>query len=95
MNTDCLSKCGIFIGKVNSLLQEFNYVDSTVIVRLLRIYASSLYGSTLWNMYFPEVMRIFSSWNVTIRNIFKLPRTTHRYFIEELSNSSPQDYVML
>ena len=46
------------------------------------------YGSNLWNLYSPEVKKIFSSWNVTIRNIFKLPRATHRYFIQELSNSS-------
>ena len=88
MKADCLTKRGTFIGKVNSLLQEFSYVDSDIMIRLIMIYASSFHGSSLWNLYSPEVTKIFSSWNVTIRNILRLPRTTHRYFIEALSNSS-------
>ena len=88
MKAECLTKHGTFIGKVNSLLQEFSYVDSDIMIRLIMIFASSFHGSSLWNLYSPEVTKIFSSWNVTIRNILRLPRTTHRYFIEALSNSS-------
>ena len=54
-------------------------------VRLLNIYAMSYYGSVLWDLYSPEVTRIYSSWNVTIRKVFKVPYTTHRYLIEPLS----------
>ena len=88
MRADCLSKRGKFIGKVNSLLQEFGYVESDVLMKLLSIYVTSFYGSNIWNLYSPEVTKIFSSWNVTIRRVFNLPRTTHRYFIVPLSNSS-------
>ena len=70
MKTDCILKRGRFIGKVNSLLQEFHFVDSTVFIKLLNIYASSFYGSSLWNLYSPEVERIYKSWNVTVRNVF-------------------------
>ena len=94
MKADCLAKRGVFIGKVNSLLQEFGFVDSTVMVRLLHIYVTSFYGSNLWNLYSSEVTRIFSSWNVTIRHIFSVPRDTHRYFIESLSNSSHPKTMM-
>ena len=38
-------------------------------------------------MYSPEVTRIYSSWNVTIRNVFNLPWTTHRYFVEPVSST--------
>ena len=54
-------------------------------VRLLNIYATSYYGSVLWDLYSPEVTRIYSSWNVTIRKVFKVPYTTHRYLIQPLS----------
>ena len=30
--------------------------------------------------------RIYKSWNVTIRNVFNLPWTTHRYWIETISD---------
>ena len=85
MKVDCLAKRGKFIGKVNSILQEFHHVEPDVMVRLLNIYATSYYGSVLWDLYSPEVKKIYSSWNVTIRKVFKVPYTTHRYLITPLS----------
>ena len=87
MRADCLAKRAKFIGKVNSLLQEFSFVDSSVMVRILEIYVTNFYGSCLWDLYSPEVTRIYSSWNVTIRNVFNLPWTTHRYFVEPVSST--------
>ena len=87
MRSDCLLKRTQFIGKVNSLLQEFHYVDNHVMVRILEIYVTTFYGSCLWDLYSPEVTRIYSSWNVTIRNVFNLPWTSHRYFIEPVSST--------
>ena len=87
MKVDCLAKRGRFIGKVNSLLQEFHHVDPEVMVRLLNIYTTSFYGSVLWDLYSPEVTRIYSAWNVTIRKVFKLPWATHRYLIEPISGT--------
>ena len=87
MRSDCLIKRTQFIGKVNSLLQEFHYVDNHVMVRILEIYVTTFYGSCLWDLYSPEVTRIYSSWNVTIRNVFNLPWTSHRYFIEPVSST--------
>ena len=86
MKTDCVLKRGKFIGKVNSLLQEFHFVDSPVFVKLLNLYASSFYGSNLWDLYSHDVDRIYKSWNVTMRNVFNLPWTTHRYWIEAVSD---------
>ena len=85
MKIDCLAKRGKFIGKVNSLIQEFTYVDPTVMTKLLNIYVTSFYGSNLWDLYSSEVTKIYSSWNVTIRNVFNLPWTTHRHLIEPVS----------
>ena len=85
MKHDVAVKRGKFIGKVNSLLQEFHFVKPEVFMKLLNVYCSSFYGSSLWNLYSDEVDRIFKSWNVTVRNVFSLPFTTHRYLIEPIS----------
>ena len=85
MKRDILVKRGKFIGKINSLLQEFYFVKPEVFMKLLNVYCSSFYGSNLWNLYSKEVDRIFKSWNVTVRNVFNLPFTTHRYLIEPIS----------
>ena len=54
-------------------------------MHLLNIYGTSFYGSCLWDLYSQEVDRIYKSWNVTVRNVFDLPWSTHRYFIENVS----------
>ena len=88
MKRDCLAKRAQLIGKIHSLLQEFHYAEPAVILRILNIHVTSFYGSSIWDLYSKEVVRVFSTWNVTVRNIFKLPWTTHRYFIEPVSNCS-------
>ena len=85
MQTDCLQKRGKLIGKLNSFSQEFHFVQPEVFVKILCIYATSFYGSNLWNLYSKDCERIFSAWNVSIRQCFGLARETHRYFIEDIS----------
>ena len=85
MKTDVAQKRGKFIGKVNSLMQEFHFASSGVMVKLLNVYTTSFYGSSLWDLLSADCERIYKSWNVTVRNIFNLDRTTHRYMIEPMS----------
>ena len=40
------------------------------------------------------MIRIFSSWNATVKNIFKLPMTTHRFLIESVSNCAHPKTMM-
>ena len=75
------------IGKINSLRQEFHYVEPEVFVKILNIYAASFYGSSLWDIFSPDCERLFAAWNVAIRMCFDVHRATHRYFIEEMSDS--------
>ena len=87
MRTDLAQKRGKLIGKLNSLSQEFYFVDPAVYVKILNTYAASFYGSSLWDLYSKDCERLFSAWNVAIRICFDVDRSTHRYFIEELSGS--------
>ena len=85
MKSDIAQKRGKFIGKVNSLMQEFHYASTSVMMKLINVYTTSYYGSPLWDLCSADCNRIYSSWNVTVRNILHLERTTHRYMIEPLS----------
>ena len=85
MKVDCTLKRGKFIGKINSLLQEFHFVEAHVLIKILCIYTTSFYGSGLWDLHSKEVDRIYKAWNVCIRRALRLPNTTHRYLIEPLS----------
>ena len=78
---------GKLIGKPNSFSQEFHYVEPRVFVNILNIYAASFYGSSLWDLFSSDCERIYAAWSVAIRICFQVDRTTHGYFIEELSES--------
>ena len=85
MKHDLALKRGKFIGKVNSLLQEFHFATNEVLLKLINTYTTSFYGSPLWDLYSPSCEKLFKSWNVTMRSILKLDRKTHRYLLEPLS----------
>jgi len=86
MNEDVHIKRRKFIGKFHSLKQEFGFLSSDMFFDILNIYATSFYGSNLWLFSSPSTERLFTC-NSMIRAIWKLPNTTHRYFIEEISKA--------
>ena len=87
MSVDCSLKRGQFIGKLNSLRQEFYYVSPQVYVKILNLYATSFYGSYIWNLFSKECKRIYISWNIAMRVCYDLNRTTHRYLIESVTGA--------
>ena len=42
-------------------------------------------GSVLWNLLDIEANKVYNTWSVSIRKMFRLDRKTHRYFIEPIS----------
>ena len=84
---DLLGISGTFIGKFHGLFQEFGCLDSDILLKVINIYATSFYGSHLWDFSSNEANRLFNSWNSMIRLVYKVPNTTHRYLIEGLSQS--------
>ena len=85
MSVDCSVKRATFIGKVNSLYQEFYFSTPDIKSRLVSSYCCAFYGSCLWNLYKRDTDKLYKSYNVATRIGHSLPRTTHRYFIEELT----------
>ena len=79
MSKDVLQKRGKYIGKVNSLLQEFHYAEASVLTKLVNIYATSFYGSGVWDINSAECQKLYKSWNVTVRQVYNLDRCSHRY----------------
>ena len=78
-------KRGRYIGKVNSLLQEFHFASTDVLLKLLSTYTTSFYGSQLWDIYSNNCEKLYKSWNVSMRNILGIDRRSHRYLLEDLT----------
>ena len=95
MKFDILIKRGQFIGKVNSIFQEFHFIDPIILLKLINSYATTFYGSCIWNLQSKECEKLYNAWNVTIRTAFKLDRKTHRYLVEPISGSSHLKTILL
>ena len=50
MKADLAQKRCQFIGKTNSLLQEFHFIGKESLLKLIDTYATSFYRSSLWNL---------------------------------------------
>ena len=85
MNLDIDKKHGSFIGKVHSLTQIFFFLDPAVKIKLIEIYTENFYGSNIWNLFGSSCDKIYRAFNVTVRMTFQVPRETHRYLVESIS----------
>ena len=85
MRRDMAIKRGKMIGKVNSLMQEFHAADISIIMKCVNNYATGIYGSCTWDIMSRECDRLYTAWNVAVRQILKINRCTHRFLIEDLS----------
>ena len=79
-NQDLLVKRATFFDRVHSLQQEYGYASPRIVCELLRIYATSFYGSMLWQLNSQEHERLVRSWNVAVKMIWKLPYQAHTTF---------------
>ena len=66
MKVDMCQKRGKFIGKMQSLFQEFSYVDPSTFMRIISIFNTSFYGSSLWYLFSTDCEKLYKSWNVTV-----------------------------
>lgn len=85
MSHDLLCKRAEYIGNVHALQQELGSQDPSVLIKLVRIYFCSFYGSNLWDLFDKSANKLFSTWNTSIRNFYDLPYATHRYILQSLS----------
>ena len=60
MTRDIAVKRGKFIGKLNSLSQEFHYASPDVYMRILNIYAISFHGSSLWDIFSKDRDKVYA-----------------------------------
>ena len=61
-NKDIRSKMGSFIGRVHSILQEVHFASPLVNMKMIKSYASSFYGSPLWNLFSGNCDRLYTAW---------------------------------
>ena len=83
--TDLLCKRAILFDKVHQIQQQFGCYHPRLVVKLLSIYSTALYGSCLWQVASDEHIKLNRSWNTALKIIWDLPHPTHTRYLESLS----------
>ena len=83
--TDLLCKRAILFEKVHEVMQQFGYLKPELVIKLLCVYSTALYGSNLWQVNSAEHLQLNKSWNTAMKIIWDLPFATHTRFLESLS----------
>ena len=83
--TDLLCKRAILFDRVHQVMQQFGHYDPSLVVKLLSIYSTALYGSCLWQLNCDEHHKLNKAWKTAVKMIWDLPFAAHTRFLEYLS----------
>ena len=84
-----------YVSKNIEINQEFKFSAAKTRLEINSIYNSSWYGSTLWNLFGADSIKIESSYNRSIKYSMNLPYSTHRYLIEPLSERRHLKWLLI
>ena len=92
---DTIEKRAQYINRVNELNQEFSFAHYSTRIMINNIFNTSFYGSQLWDLFSKEAKRVEKTWNISQRTLLRMPRTSHRYFIEPLLNTRHLSFSLM
>ena len=87
MSQDIMEKRAQYITRNNELLQEFSFAHPSTKCLINNIFNTHFTGSSIWNIFNSASQKLEKSWNVSVRLMFSLPRETHKYLIEPISET--------
>jgi hypothetical protein len=82
--SDITSRKYSLIGQINNILCNFRNVDCKSKMRLIKSYCTSFYGAELWDLSSNHIDSISIAWRRGIRQIWRVPNTTHSSLLPEL-----------
>ena len=84
MDQDARMKRASFIQESTDIRETFSFANPVEILGAVKLYASSWYGSMLWNLKGDIVKQVFTTWNTCVKLAWHVPRQTHSYFVDHL-----------
>ena len=84
---DIKEKRARYIGKNNEICQEFHFAHPRTKFLINSIWNTSFSGSVLWNLFCPEAEQMFATYNQSVKIMFGLARSAHRFLIEPITGA--------
>ena len=84
MDKDAKMKRASFIRESTELRETFGFASPTEVLRSVKLYAGSHYGSMLWQFDGESAGQYFTSWRTCVKLAWHAPRQTHTYLVDHL-----------
>ena len=85
MDTDIRQKRASFIDKSLQIREQFSFAHPIEVLQAVSIYCCDHYGAIIWDLGSSLTVQYYNAWNTCIKLAWRLPRSTHRYFLDFLS----------
>jgi hypothetical protein len=95
MKTDMSIKTAKYVSKNIEINQELSFAASKTRLKINSIYNLSWYGSTLWNLFGSNAIKVESSYNRSIKCSLNFPYATHRYLIKPISGRRHVKWLLI
>ena len=86
MEQDAAVKRAKFVQSSVEVRNVFKFADPGEVVKALKTYSSSFYGSCLWDLGGVKAMQVYNTWNTTVKLAGGLPQRTRTYIFQQLLN---------
>ena len=84
MNQDIKAKRAAFIGESTECRESFGFASPCDLLKAVKVYVGSHYGSNLWQLDSPMAEQYFSAWRTCVKLSWQVPRSTHTYLVDHL-----------
>ena len=81
MDYDTKTKRAKFINNSVDILDIFSFAHPDQVLKAINLYCGHCYGSMLWDLSSECSGKFFRSWNTSVKLAWKVPRSTHTYFV--------------
>ena len=84
MEHDVEIKRAKFINSAVEIRELFKAAAPSEIVKAMKVYSSSFYGSNLWDLGGYKARQVYTAWNRSVKMVWGLPQQTRSYFLQQL-----------
>ena len=84
MEQDAAVKRAQFISTSVQIREVFKFAAPAEVVKSMKIYSNSFYGSCLWDLAGVKAKQVYTAWNHTVRLIWGCSLWTRTYFVQQL-----------
>ena len=86
MEQDAAIKRAKFIASSSEVREVFKFAAPLELIRALKIYSSSFYGSSLWDLGGEKAHQVYSAWDSAVKLVWGCPIWTRTYILHNLLN---------